>query len=499
MVQLQTSKMFNSMINSIMGSPYVSRIGANVTVGTSNENARRKSTSNSTAYYDEQSSPDISKDISSIISPVKTSRENSMSYDSYDSTNANMSLYLKHNIDAIDLDNPGNQKIAIQYLLNKVQDNEKLLIAVAKENRKLGKEGTSLYDLNDSLAAENVTLKESISVLEDSQRKFALSMDLENLKVALAAGKDIICSNITDEMINLQCSVNYLREWFTTEKEQFEEQFAVEKERMQNELVDEIMDLKETIDDLRTNSKEEKDEICAAMVDDFETLDAAMRKIQGNAVNTAPVTNANATDEKIRNLVDELELVKKKAYWYESSIKTILHENAKERERTQTKIEQLERDITTTNQYNRRENLIIDGIPDKVPQHKLEEICLDIIRKVGFTSVGYYEVVGCHRLRKKKDDVFAPTIIRFINRKIPEFCKKNRWRLQKLRYNNWNLVFREDLCPANEAILTECEKLKNEGLIFSVFTYNGFVKVVRKNRDRPIKLSHIKDVQQLSS
>ena len=209
--------------------------------------------------------------------------------------------------------------------------------------------------------------------------------------------------------------------------------------------------------------------------------------------------DVNATNEKIRNLVAKLELLKKKAYLYEASVKAIVHENAKERERMQTNIEQLERDITITNQYNRRENLIIDGIPDKVPQYKLEEICLDIIRKVGFTSVGFYEVVGCHRLRKKKDDVFAPTIIRFINRKIPEFCKKNRWRLQNLRYNNWNLVFREDLCPANEAILTECEKLKNAGQIFKVFTHNGFVKVVRKNRDRPIKLSHIKDIQQLSS
>ena len=157
-------------------------------------------------------------------------------------------------------------------------------------------------------------------------------------------------------------------------------------------------------------------------------------------------------------------------------------------------IVRLDKNITVTSQYNRRQNLVINGIPDHVPQEELENLCLDIIHNVGFWQVGSYEVVGCHRLKKKEKDATTPTIIRFVNRKIPEFCLKNRWRLKNLKYHNWNLSFREDLCEENDNILTECEKLKNEGHLFKVYTHNGFVKVVKNYRGRPIKLTHINDV-----
>ena len=154
-----------------------------------------------------------------------------------------------------------------------------------------------------------------------------------------------------------------------------------------------------------------------------------------------------------------------------------------------------EKEIVVTNQYNRRENLIIDGIPDNIPQQNLEVVCVDIIRKLGFTGrLGSYEIIGCHRLKKKATDPTTPVIIRFFNRKITEFCMKNR---RKLRNNvsTWNMSFREDLCEANLTILEECEKLKNEGVLAKVFTHNGFVKVAKSMRDRPIRLSHINELK----
>ena len=170
--------MINSMLNSIIGSPQVSQVASNITIATSNDSVSKKSTSNSTACFEnsnDASSPDISKNISPSISPVKTSRENSMSKDSSESIfNQSISLNLKHNTDAIDLENSLNQKIAIQYLLDKVRDNEKLLVAVAKENRTLSGELSDLYSQNDALAAENISLKDTVSLLEQNQSKFVL-------------------------------------------------------------------------------------------------------------------------------------------------------------------------------------------------------------------------------------------------------------------------------------------------------------------------------------
>ena len=167
-----------------------------------------------------------------------------------------------------------------------------------------------------------------------------------------------------------------------------------------------------------------------------------------------------------------------------------------ELEKQKDEIIRLEKDLTTTNQYNRRQNLIIDGIPDAVPQHRLEEVCLDIIHGIGFLPVGSYEIVGCHRLRKRQGDVSAPTIIRFVNRKISEFCFRQRWRLKNLNWG-WDLNFREDLCDANMAILEKCEKLRSEGKVSKVYTFNGFVRVVRSAKARPIKITHINDVDDI--
>ena len=159
-------------------------------------------------------------------------------------------------------------------------------------------------------------------------------------------------------------------------------------------------------------------------------------------------------------------------------------------------IVRMEKDIVVTNQYNRRPNLVIDGIPDNIPQAELEGVCLDIIHEIGFLPVGSYEVVACHRLRKKEGDSTAPTIIRFVNRKVTEFCLKNRWRLKNLR-TSWKLSFREDLCDDNLDILHKCEKLQNEGFLHKVFTHNGFVKVIVNQGERPKKINHILDLHDL--
>ena len=107
--------------------------------------------------------------------------------------------------------------------------------------------------------------------------------------------------------------------------------------------------------------------------------------------------------------------------------------------------------------------------------------------------MGSYEVVACHRLKKKVSDPTPPVIIRFVNRKITDFCMRQRWRLKNLRWG-WDLSFREDLCNTNLTILTECEKLKNDGKFHKVYTYNGFVHVIKSAKGRTFKLMHISEI-----
>ena len=183
-------------------------------------------------------------------------------------------------------------------------------------------------------------------------------------------------------------------------------------------------------------------------------------------------------------------------------IKEVCGEHRESIDWLQDELIRVDKDVTVTNQYNRRQNLIIDGIPNNVRDHQLEHYCIEVIRKLGFQSrtnpLTPYDVVGCHRLKKRPGQSCAPTIIRFTNRKVAEFAMKHRNRLNSI--NMRHLSFREDLCPANEAIFGECEKLLGENLVSKVYTHNGFVKIVPKGTGRrifPVKINHITDLDNM--
>ena len=151
--------------------------------------------------------------------------------------------------------------------------------------------------------------------------------------------------------------------------------------------------------------------------------------------------------------------------------------------------------LIDTEQYGRRHNLIISGIPESVKQIHLEKTVLNIIATIGF-SLSSYEVVGCHRLKKSSNSKFpAKTIIRFTNRKVVEFCIKNRDRLleakDKLRMN---LRFYENLCESNERVFNWCRELQKYDMIDEFYTRNGFIKIIINKGDRPIKIIHPDDL-----
>ena len=153
--------------------------------------------------------------------------------------------------------------------------------------------------------------------------------------------------------------------------------------------------------------------------------------------------------------------------------------------------------IIENNQYARRESLVISGIPDNVTQKELEEKVLFILRSIGLTWISSYNISACHRLFKKKNDTFpAKTIVRFTNRKMVHFCLSNRDRLDECKsYLKMNLRFYESLCDSNKKNYDKCFDLKKYGHIEEFYIRNGFVKIIRKTGDKPIKLQHPDDLR----
>ena len=147
--------------------------------------------------------------------------------------------------------------------------------------------------------------------------------------------------------------------------------------------------------------------------------------------------------------------------------------------------------VLQLDQYTRRESLVISGIDDNISQDHLEFTVLTILRSIGLYNVSSYEISACHRLFNKNTNFPARTIIRFTNRKIVEFCLRNRDKLKECRHElRMNLRFYEHLTECNESVLKECFQLAKYDIIDSYYIRNGFVKIVVKAGDRPIKIYH---------
>ena len=167
-----------------------------------------------------------------------------------------------------------------------------------------------------------------------------------------------------------------------------------------------------------------------------------------------------------------------------------LHETI---ENLQTIVQDLDVRVIECEQYPRRNNIVISGIPDEIHHEDLKSQVLDILDAVGL-ELNNYDISACHRLPKGRSRWPAKTIVRFINREHVDFCLKNRDRLTQRGTRNklggLNLRFYENLCNANNDVLRMAKWLLDKGHIHRYFIRNGFVKIVTCEGDDPEKVKH---------
>lgn len=188
---------------------------------------------------------------------------------------------------------------------------------------------------------------------------------------------------------------------------------------------------------------------------------------------------------------------------------TIIANLVNQKKKLQSKVEFLEAKIETLEissnnlqQYGRRNNLEISGIPDTIPSNELEDKAIEIFKAID-VDVEKSNIEACHRLGKKNTGTNSTkTIVRFVNRK---YCKNALINRKKLRtidtstvgLNNCNLFMNENLTPMNNTISYKCRVLKRSGLIHSTFTKDGVVHICKGEGDNPIKLQHENKLKEL--
>ena len=138
-------------------------------------------------------------------------------------------------------------------------------------------------------------------------------------------------------------------------------------------------------------------------------------------------------------------------------------------ERLESQISVLETDLNKQDQYSRRNNLDIQGIPDSVSDDQLEEKVIEIFNQLN-VKIDKFDIEDCHPMGKLK----KTTIVRFVNRKNCKAILEKKLSLNR-KLENAKLGFQSDerifvsgnLTPYNQHLAWKCRELKQAGKIHS--------------------------------
>ena len=104
----------------------------------------------------------------------------------------------------------------------------------------------------------------------------------------------------------------------------------------------------------------------------------------------SPSNPSDIIIERLNYLERSLTTLQNETYTYKSQIEDLLTSN-----------EELEKQLNIFQQYNRRENIELSGVPENILQKDLERFVISILRRIGVHNLSSYEIVACHRLKRK--------------------------------------------------------------------------------------------------
>ena len=128
----------------------------------------------------------------------------------------------------------------------------------------------------------------------------------------------------------------------------------------------------------------------------------------------------NLKDVIIKRLQDENELLRAKCNKLENEVVSL---------------------VSSTNQveqYGRRNNIVISGIPDDISDNDLERTVINIMKDVD-VDINSSDLEGCHKISKSgRRTASKKTVVRFRNRK---YCKKALLKRKTfVTINNYKLI-----------------------------------------------------------
>ena len=159
----------------------------------------------------------------------------------------------------------------------------------------------------------------------------------------------------------------------------------------------------------------------------------------------------------------------------------------------QHKVIILETATNSVEQYDRRNNIEINGIPDNVEDKNLEHSVIEVFNSANI-QISHNDIEDWHRIGKSKGNS-KKTILRLVNRKYRKQILYNRRKFKNfdgsgIGMPNTKIFVDENLTISNHQLAFNCRKLEREKLISKTYSSKGIIHIVQIHGNKPIKVFH---------
>ena len=160
-----------------------------------------------------------------------------------------------------------------------------------------------------------------------------------------------------------------------------------------------------------------------------------------------------------------------------------------------------EADHNRLEQYGRRNNVEICGIPESVAQNELENKVIAILASID-VKVTKGDIEACHRLKKNTRHAGpSKTIVRMVNRKKCEDMFRNKKKLKSIDKTKLalekDIYINSNLNTYYSKLLWNARKLVKANVVHSAWFSNGMIKIKVTEHSSPSLVNHQLDLEEL--
>ena len=193
--------------------------------------------------------------------------------------------------------------------------------------------------------------------------------------------------------------------------------------------------------------------------------------------------------EAIESLREEKEELKRQNTQLQEEVKIL-----------NNKIEKLDEIQDNLNQYQRKHNLELHGIPEK-DDEDLENVVEELAKELGIDDIDYNDIDIVHRLHSRKTP--RPIIVKFKSYDDKKNLYQARYKLKKWKNPNeeklngaTRIYINENLTPARKQLFNEVRKRAKQHRWYSVFTIDGKIFIKREKGQKNAKITKEADLEQ---